>query len=173
MQTDKKIISYQDLPRINRLATKKAEKIVFTSGCYDMLHLGHIIHFNFCRSKGDILVVSIGNDKNVRELKGPNRPIISEGFRARHVAALEYVNYVVISQEMGIMDHNEIVALLKPHIYVVPKTDKFLYQKKQLVETYGGKLITCRRLPPSHLKGGISTTSLEEKLKMLLTEKAK
>jgi bifunctional ADP-heptose synthase (sugar kinase/adenylyltransferase) len=126
--------------------------------------LGHIIHFNYCKSKGDVLFVSVGNDKTVMNLKGPGRPINDERFRARMIAAVEYVDYVVISEESGKMDHTRLMKLLKPDFYVVPSTDSALLEKKVMVEREGGRVIACRRLPPGRLKGGISTSKLEEKL---------
>lgn len=164
MKTDKKIIKYSNLSKLNEKYKKQKKTTVFTTGCYDILHLGHVIHFNYCKSKGDILIVSVGNDKNVRELKGPSRPINSETFRARMIAALEIVDHVVISEEMGIMDHDKSVELLKPNLYVVPGTDDYLDQKKKLIESNGGKLIACKRLPPENKKGGISTTMIEKEL---------
>lgn len=165
MKTDDKIITYAQLPALKKKCQKTGQTVVFTSGCYDILHLGHVLHFNFCKSKGDVLVISLGNDANVRELKGPNRPINNQRFRARMLASLELVDYVVISEEMGIMDHDRMVAELKPDLYVVPGTDKRISDKRTLVEQYGGRLIACRRLPPDNLKGGISTTQIESKLK--------
>jgi len=165
MRTDKKIVSYSYLKKIRLSADSESKKIVFTSGCYDILHIGHLIHFNYCKNKGDILVVSVGNDKTLRDLKGPGRPINNEKFRARLVAALEIVDYVVISKEAGVMDHNDIVRFLRPDYYVVPSTDKMIKEKKKLVELNGGILIGCRRLPPGNIKGGISTTKIDEKMR--------
>ncbi|MBN1294244.1 MAG: adenylyltransferase/cytidyltransferase family protein [Candidatus Latescibacteria bacterium] len=164
MKTDKKIITYHDLEKLRKRSTKAGQKIVMTTGCYDILHLGHVLHLNFCKLQGDILLVSIGNDKTVKSLKGPSRPINDEKFRARMIAALECVNYVVISEESGIMDHTILVECLKPNIYVVPSTDSMLQEKRALVKSNGGILVTCRRLPPGHLKSGISTTQIEAKL---------
>lgn len=168
MRTDKKIVTYQKLKKIRENATKENKTIVLTTGCYDILHLGHVIHFNYCKSKGDILVVSVGNDKTVKHLKGPNRPINDEKFRARMVAALECVEYVVISKEFGKMDHTRLVEILKPNFYVVPSNDSMLKAKGQLIIENNGKLITCHRLPPGNLKGGISTTKIEEVFKNIL-----
>ncbi len=160
MKTDKKIVGYRKLPQIRKEATRKKKRIVFTTGCFDLLHLGHVMHLSrCCKERGDILVVSVGNDKTVRSLKGPTRPIQDERFRARMVAALECVDYVVISREFGKMDHNRIVELLKPDIYVVPTTDSHLEEKKKLILANGGKLVTCRRI-----KRGVSTTRLAQKL---------
>ena len=164
MKTDKKIIQYSKLIKLREKSTKEGKIITFTSGCYDLLHFGHVMHFNYCKSKGDILVVSVGSDKTIRELKGPTRPIVFENVRVRMIAALEVVDYVVLSTESGIMDHSEMVQLLKPDLYIVPGTDKSLDPKRKLVNNYGGKLLVCKRLPPAHLKGGISTTKLEQKI---------
>ncbi len=164
MKTDKKIIKYSQLKTIRNEANKKKKIIVLTTGCYDLLHLGHLIHFDYCKSKGDILVVSVGNDKTVKALKGPNRPINNELFRARILAGLAEVDFVVISQEFGKMDHNKIVELLRPNVYVVPSSDSMLEEKRKLIKKIGSKFITCRRLPPAHLKGGISTTLIEKKI---------
>jgi len=164
MKTDKKIIKYKDLTRLRQKATKEKKTTVFTSGCYDILHLGHVIHFNYCKSLADILVVTAGNDKTIRELKGNGRPINNEQFRSRLLAALEIVDYVVISEEYGKMDHEESMKLLKPDIFVVNATDSAIAEKKELAEALGVKLVACKRLPPNNFKGGISTTSIANKL---------
>lgn len=164
MKSDKKIVTYEQLSGLHDRYRRRQKTTVFTSGCYDLLHIGHLIHFNFCKSKGDILFVSVGNDVCVRELKGPTRPINNERFRARMIAALGVVDHVIISREMGIMDHNQMLALLRPNIYVVPGTDRMLKEKRALVAETGGRLITCRRLPPANLRGGISTTKIIEQL---------
>lgn len=173
MKTDKKIIKYQHLGKLRKKATRQGKKIIFTSGCYDLLHLGHVMHFHYCKSQGDILVVNIGNDKTIRELKGPERPINNETFRARMVAALESVDYVAISEEFGKMDHNLFVELLRPDIFVLNATDSAVEEKRKLAEENGGKLLLCKRLPPGHKKGGISTTKIADKLKTIKLPKNK
>lgn len=165
MKTDNKIIKYSELIKIREKLKKEGKVSILTTGCFDLLHLGHVIHFNFCKSQGDVLIVSIGNDETVRLLKGPTRPINNQTFRARMVAALECVDLVVISEEVGKMDHNKLVELLRPNIYVVPAADSAVDEKQVIIKKYGGKLIKCKRLPPGHLKGGISTTKIEKKLK--------
>jgi rfaE bifunctional protein nucleotidyltransferase chain/domain len=165
MKTDRKIITYAQAVSMRRRSRKRGVRIVLTTGCYDILHLGHIIHFCFCKSKGDILVVSVGNDDTVRYLKGSGRPLNPQSFRARMVAALECVDYVVISEEFGKMDHTRLVEILRPDVYVVPSTDSMIEEKRQLIMENGGRFIACRRLPPGNLKGGVSTTAIEEKLR--------
>jgi rfaE bifunctional protein nucleotidyltransferase chain/domain len=165
MKTDHKIITYRQAGRLRRNAKKMGATIVLTTGCYDILHLGHVLHFNYCKTKGDILVVSVGNDETVRHLKGPTRPIHTARFRARMVAALECVDYVVISTEFGKLDHVQLMRLLKPDLYVVPVTDSMLEKKRKLAADNGGVLVPCRRLPPDHLKDGISSTGIEKKMR--------
>lgn len=155
MLTDRKIIKYGDLHKIKG-------KVVLVTGCYDFLHLGHIIFFEYAKKQGDILVVGIGSDATIRKLKGEGRPLIRERLRARTVAAVEVVNYVVINKEPlrnGNIDHTILVEKLKPDVYVVPVTDSNLAGKRKLIKKWG-KLVTCHRLPPNHLKGGISSSSL-------------
>ncbi|MFA6471788.1 MAG: adenylyltransferase/cytidyltransferase family protein [Candidatus Latescibacterota bacterium] len=166
MKTDNKIVSYGNLQALREKTRKMGRTIVFTTGCYDILHLGHVLHFNYCKMKGDILLISVGNDSTVSDLKGPSRPINNERFRARMVAALECVDFVVISEESGIMDHIRLMELLKPDFYVVPAGDSFLDEKRKLATKNGCTLVTCRRLPPGNLKGGISTTGIEKKMKV-------
>jgi rfaE bifunctional protein nucleotidyltransferase chain/domain len=167
MLTDKKIVSYEKAEKLARKLRKSKKRIVMVTGCFDILHTGHLIFLNDAKKYGDILVVALGNDKVVRKLKGRGRPIISEKLRSRMLAGLELVDYVVICREKLIdwnIDHSRLVEILKPDIYVVPMTDKKLAKKRTMVERAGGKLIACRRLPPNHIKGGISSTQIEEKL---------
>ena len=163
MISDKKILNYKNIARkINKLK-KNNKKIVFVTGCFDILHLGHVIFLEYAKSQGDVLVVGVGSDKTVRFLKGKSRPILNEKIRSRLLAALELVNFVIINKEKIIhqnIDHSILVSKIKPNIYVVPSTDLQLEQKKKLIEKNGGKLITCRRLPPNKLKGGISSTKI-------------
>ncbi len=164
MKTDRKILSYAGAAKLRAQSRKTGRTIVLTTGCFDILHLGHILHFAYCKTQGDILVVSVGNDDTVRGLKGPSRPINPERFRARMIAALECVDYVVISEEFGKMDHNGLVERLKPDAYVVPETDSMLEEKRNMIQDAGGRFVTCKRLPPGNLKGGISTTEIQKKI---------
>ncbi|MFA5158292.1 MAG: adenylyltransferase/cytidyltransferase family protein [Patescibacteria group bacterium] len=166
MKTDKKIIKYKDLPKLRAKATKEEKTIVFTSGCYDILHLGHIVHFNFCKQQGDVLVVTVGSNATIRELKGPTRPINDENFRARLLAALELVDYVVISEEFGKMDHIKSLEILHPDKFVLNATDSAVKEKRELTDKFGIELILCKRLPPGHKKGGLSSSGIEKQLNL-------
>lgn len=78
---------------------RRGERIVFTNGCFDTLHVGHVRYLEGARREGDILVVGINDDSSVRNLKGPGRPVLDENARALLVAALRSVDYVVLFSE--------------------------------------------------------------------------
>lgn len=75
------------------------QKLVFTNGCFDILHLGHITYLAQARQLGDALVVGLNSDASVRRLKGPSRPVNDQNARAQLLAALEFVDYVVVFEE--------------------------------------------------------------------------
>lgn len=91
------------------------QRVVFTNGCFDVLHVGHIRYLTAAKQLGDILVVGLNSDDSVRHLKGPDRPINSEADRAEILAALAAVDHVVIFQELRV---NRLVTHLKPDLYV-------------------------------------------------------
>lgn len=167
MHTDKKILNYGNVARKLASHRQKNKKIVFVTGCFDIMHFGHVVFLNYAKAQGDILIIGLGSDKTIKKLKGPKRPILNEKLRSRMLAALEIIDYVVISKEKLInynIDFSMLIAKIKPDIFVVPITDKKLDYKKKLVEKYGGKLKTCKRLPPNHLKGGIFSTDILDKI---------
>jgi len=170
MLTDKKIKSCQEIAKISARLKKQNKKIVFVTGCFDIMHFGHVVFLNYAKKQGDALVIGLGSDKTIKKLKGPGRPILNEKLRSRMLAALQVVDYVIISKEKLInynIDFSILISKIKPDIFVVPVTDKKLDYKKSLVEKYGGKIKTCRRLPPNHLKGGVSSTGILDKVKLL------
>jgi D-glycero-beta-D-manno-heptose 1-phosphate adenylyltransferase len=91
------------------------QRLVFTNGCFDILHVGHIRYLTAAKQLGDILVVGLNGDDSVRQLKGPDRPINSEADRAEILAALGAVDHVVIFQDLRV---TQLVTHLKPDLYV-------------------------------------------------------
>jgi D-beta-D-heptose 7-phosphate kinase/D-beta-D-heptose 1-phosphate adenosyltransferase len=87
--TENKIISLESLRERLAAARRKDRKIVFTNGCFDLLHVGHLRCLEFAKQQGDILVVGVNSDASVRRLKGKTRPIVSENERACLLAGLE------------------------------------------------------------------------------------
>ena len=94
---------------------KDSKKIVFTNGCFDILHVGHIRYLSEAKSLGDILVIGINSDKSVKELKGPSRPIYSLSDRALILSELRYVDYVVSFEEQTPL---ELIKIIMPDILV-------------------------------------------------------
>jgi len=131
---------------------KKGKRIVFTNGCFDLLHPGHIAYLKKARSYGDLLVVGINSDNSVKALKGKGRPITPERKRAEVLASLEFVDLVTIFNDLTPV---KLIKDVRPHTLVKGadwrKTD---IVGKDFVESYGGRV---RRI--AYLKG-YSTSSL-------------
>jgi D-glycero-beta-D-manno-heptose 1-phosphate adenylyltransferase len=94
-----KILSREALRSVLQDRKRGGEKIVFANGCFDVLHVGHVRYLEGARREGDVLVVAVNSDSSLRGLKGPGRPVLNEDARARLVAALRAVDYVVIFSE--------------------------------------------------------------------------
>lgn len=94
-----KIVSRPELQSLLAAHKQRGQRVVFANGCFDVLHVGHVRYLQAARAEGDILVVGINGDASVRNLKGPGRPILDEAARARLVAALREVDYVVLFSE--------------------------------------------------------------------------
>ena len=90
-------------------------RIVFTNGCFDLLHVGHVRYLTAAKQLGDILVVGLNSDASVRQLKGADRPINPEADRAEILAALTVVDHVVIFADMRV---NRLITILRPDLYV-------------------------------------------------------
>ena len=135
---------------------RNGRRVVFTNGCFDLLHPGHIETLEKARSLGDALVVGVNSDRSVREMKGEGRPILPEQERAEILAALECVNGVVIFDEPT---PREIIAALLPDILVKGgdwASDRIVGREE--VEAAGGKVVS---IP---IVAGYSTTAILEKI---------
>src|SRR3989344_8748815 len=116
------IITPDDLPRIRE--KHKNEKIVFCSGVFDLVHAGHLLFFEDCKKHGDILVVVLGKDANVKDYKGGNRPIMNEHVRLKMVDSLKPVDYTLLDtydapKEDPLFLLNKFLSDLKPDFYVI------------------------------------------------------
>lgn len=99
MKAKSKIVGLRTLQKRIKEWRKTGKKIVFTNGCFDILHAGHVSVLEFSRSKGDILIVGLNSDASVKRLKGPARPINTQADRALVLAALESVSAVCVFEE--------------------------------------------------------------------------
>lgn len=113
--SDMHIKTREELEECVHIARSKNQRIVFTNGCFDILHLGHVKYLEVAKSFGDILIVGLNADSSVRELKGPTRPVNPEYDRAYLLAALEVVDYVVVFSEQTPYD---LIKMIKPDVLV-------------------------------------------------------
>lgn len=147
---------------LNRAETSKlrnfyaGKTLVFTNGCFDILHVGHVRYLAAARQLGEVLVVGLNSDDSVRELKGPGRPLNSEEDRAEILAALEVVNHVVI---FGERRATKLILELAPHVYAKGgdySADTLEPEEVAVLKEIGSRI---EILP---LVGGRSTTRLFE-----------
>jgi rfaE bifunctional protein nucleotidyltransferase chain/domain len=110
-----KLQSLDELERLVSSAKARGQRIVFTNGCFDILHRGHLHLLREAKALGDLLIVAVNSDRSIKQIKGPARPIISQAGRAELLAALEMVDYVILFDEA---DPRRLLTALKPDILV-------------------------------------------------------
>ncbi len=138
---------YRDWDELKRVLDEQraaGKKIVFTNGCFDLLHAGHVHLLVQAKELGDVLVVAINSDSSVGEVKGPGRPFVGEDDRAFILDALEPVDYVVIFPEP---DPIRLLDFLRPDVLV--KGDEYAIEQIvgwDIVQRYGGEVVpvSCR-----------------------------
>jgi rfaE bifunctional protein nucleotidyltransferase chain/domain len=138
-------------------ARHAGRRIAFTNGCFDLLHPGHIRSLEQARSLGDALVVAVNSDRSVREMKGPDRPLVSEEQRARVLAALAAVDWVVIFDDPT---PRRLIAALLPDILVKGGDwGEGEIVGREEVEAAGGEVV---RVP---VESGYSTTEIIRRIR--------
>ncbi len=142
------------------------KKIVFCSGCYDILQSGHAVFFNQCKAFGDILIVGVGRDSVIEKLKGPSRPVNPENNRLYLVAAMHDVDYAVLNDpeiREGKIDFGSIIEKLKPDYFVLNDDDSAIEEKTTLCNSVGTKIKYVSRVVPPELEA-TSTTRIIDKI---------
>lgn len=147
-----KILTWHELRQITGALKSEQKKIVFTNGCFEIIHVGHIRYLREAKSLGDVLVVGLNSDKSVSQIK-PGRPIMSQDQRAEVLAALEMVDYVAMFDEDT---PYELIKLIRPD-FLVKGGD---WKRKDIVGSDVAK--ETRSLPYVQ---GISTSGIIEKIK--------
>ncbi len=150
-----KIVSIDQISQ--NLAASRQKKIVFTNGCFDLLHVGHVRYLQEARAQGDLLVVGVNSDVSVKRLKGPTRPIQNESDRAEILAALAAVDFVVIFTEDT---PALLIEAVRPDVLVKGgdwKPEQIV--GSSFVQSYGGQVKSLQFVD------GKSTTSLIQKSK--------
>ena len=133
----------------------EGKTVVFTNGCYDILHPGHIRLLERSRSEGDILILALNTDESVARLKGPTRPLLSETERARMALQLEAVDAVTFFHEDT---PRELIAEVLPDILIKGADWAHFIAGREEVEAAGGKVLALS------LEPGFSTTNIEKEL---------
>jgi D-beta-D-heptose 7-phosphate kinase/D-beta-D-heptose 1-phosphate adenosyltransferase len=134
-----KIKTRKELLRIIKDLKAKGKRIVFTNGCFDLLHIGHVRYLEKARALGDVLVVGVNSDSSVRKLKGPKRPILPEEERAGILSGLGCVDYITIFREI---DPLKLITSLRPDALV--KGGNWTKEQtvgKEVVERSGGEVV--------------------------------
>jgi rfaE bifunctional protein nucleotidyltransferase chain/domain len=155
-ETKQKIRRWEEIPRLRAYWSLLEQRVVFTNGCFDILHLGHVEYLEAASQLGDVLVVGLNSDASVRQLKGPTRPVLPQEARARILAALEFVEAVIIFNEET---PEKLIEALRPDVLVKGGD----YTEDQIagasfVRSYGGEVVILPYIP------GYSTTSLIQKI---------
>ena len=151
------LVERKDIAQFCEILRKGGQKIVFTNGCFDILHAGHVTYLEAAKAQGDVLVLGLNTDESVRRLKGPERPINNELDRAKVVGALQAVDYVVL---FGEQTAEAVIAEVKPDIYV--KGGDYTLEtlpEAKIVQSYGGKVAFIDMVE------GHSTTNIINKIK--------
>lgn len=158
-----KILSIDELREERARLRAAGKRLVFTNGCFDILHVGHVRYLSAARALGDALLVAINSDRSVRELKGAGRPIMGESERAEMLAALVAVNYVTVFDELS---PRALIAEVLPDVLV--KGGDYNLDEihgREEVEAAGGRVLS---LP---FVEGASTTSIIERIKTVMGDK--
>ena len=155
-----KVLSRRDVVSALTAQRSQGRRIVFTNGCFDLMHIGHTRYLQAAKKLGDVLVIGLNTDRSVRSLnKGPGRPIVPDHQRAEVLSALACVDYVVLFDEP---DPGRLITEIQPDVLVKGgdwTPDKIV--GRETVETRGGVVKTIPLVP------GVSTTAIVKKIRGL------
>ena len=153
----KKLKTFAAIRKIAVRLRKEGKKIVFTNGCFDILHYGHVKYLEKCKKLGDILIVGLNSDLSVRKIKGKKRPVTKERERASILSALEFIDYVTIFDDAT---PKQLIETVSPHVLAKGGD----WKKKEIVgsgyvKSLGGRVITIPFVK------GYSTTRILSRVK--------
>ena len=149
------ILPLKKLLPVLRKLKKQGQRIAFTNGCFDLLHIGHLRYLERIKNRADILVVAVNSDASVRGLKGAGRPVVPAGERARLVAALKPVDFVTVFSEPTPL---KVIQAIRPDL--LAKGGDWVRERivgREIVESHGGRVLVIPTV------AGHSTTELLRK----------
>lgn len=151
-----KLVPTDKITALIKSLKKKGKSVVFTNGCFDLIHPGHIKLLKQAKKYGDILFLGINSDKSIKKIKGLSRPVMKEKERITVLSAIEYIDLIAVFNEPTPI---KVIEKIRPDALVKgsdwPKSE---IVGKEFVESYGGKVFTVK------LKPGISTSSLIKRI---------
>jgi D-glycero-beta-D-manno-heptose 1-phosphate adenylyltransferase len=157
-----KVVTKDQLALFLQQARAQKKRVVFTNGCFDLMHVGHTRYLQAAKDLGDLLVVAVNSDASVRSLnKSPDRPVVPETQRAEVIAALSSVDYVILFNEP---DPRSLIEAVQPDVLV--KGGDWKIEQivgREIVEARGGVVRTIPLVP------GVSTTSLIQRIRSTTT----
>jgi D-beta-D-heptose 7-phosphate kinase/D-beta-D-heptose 1-phosphate adenosyltransferase len=151
-----KIVARNEIELFSAEIKKSGKKIVFTNGCFDILHRGHIEYLSKAKQLGDVLIIGLNSNASIKKIKGEKRPIVSEEDRALVISSLVCVDYVVLFDEET--PHNLIAKILPDVLAKGADWKKENIVGKDIVEANGGSVATIEFLP------NCSTTNIIERI---------
>lgn len=154
---DKYFVKQDELENIRK--KYKAAKIVLTSGCFDLIHQGHIKHLQEAKKQGDILIVAVNSDYSIRRLKGKGKPILNEEQRLTIIASIRFVDYVYLFDSSNVVDS---INMLKPDVFVIGQESVVLFPE----EVNSAKECGCK----IHVVKRINSYSSSNIIKKIKTE---
>jgi D-beta-D-heptose 7-phosphate kinase/D-beta-D-heptose 1-phosphate adenosyltransferase len=156
----RKIVTHTELPPLAESYREQHKRVVFSNGCFDLLHLGHVTHLQEASRLGDVLIVAINGDHSVERLKGSGRPVIPQEDRAAMLAALECVDHVLVFDEDT---PHELLNQLRPDVLAKGGTTAEVVGR-EVVESYGGRI---------HLTSQVASVSTTEIVNAVQNQKPK
>lgn len=155
MQFEGKILTAEAMRAERDRMHAEGQTLVFTNGCFDLLHAGHVTYLQFARAQGDALCIGLNSDASVRRNKGPTRPIVDEQNRAKLLACLRFVDYVVLFDED---EPKTLIGKILPDVLVKGKDWAHYVSGREIVEANGGRVVLA------DMVAGLSTTHIIGKI---------
>lgn len=154
----KKILNIGEAVEIAKELRNKGKSIILSGGCFDILHIGHLIFLENAKKQGDLLFVLLESDAAIKKLKGKNRPINTQKDRASLLEALKIVDYVILLPNLIANEkYDEIITQIKPSIIAVTKGDPSIHHKERQAKKVNGKIVVVTEMIQDQ-----STTRLAE-----------
>ncbi len=157
-----RILSIPEIRAERDRLVAEGKELVFTNGCFDILHRGHVSYLNFARNQGDALVVALNTDSSVKMNKGDDRPINREEDRAYVLGSLRAVDYIVYFSDR---EPRDIIAQILPQVLVKGKDWAHYVSGREIVEACGGRVVLA------DMEAGRSTTGTIERILKVYAEK--